>query len=134
MREPDTLLLYWLSGAEGPAGALDGGVVRPATDIVECGDEILITIELAGVEREALSANLVGHRLEVRAARHPQEPAGEKRRRYLRREIVYAPFERAIVLPDDVDAGSLEAEYRDGMLRIRVKRRAPEPPQRVPIT
>jgi HSP20 family protein len=133
VREP-ALLLYWVSGVEGPAGALDGGVLRPATDIVECGDQILITIELAGAERDALGVSVVGDRLEVRAARYPQEPAGEGARHYLRREIVYAPFERVIVLPPDADPHSLEAEYRDGMLRIRLRRRPPETPHRVPIT
>jgi HSP20 family protein len=134
VRDTD-LLLYWVCGVEGTAGALEGGVVRPATDVVECGGQILITIELAGVAREELSASLVGRRLEVRGVRRPREHDAEGVKRYLRREIVYAPFERILVLPEDVDEESFEADYRDGLLRITVRRRPPalEPAYLVPI-
>lgn len=135
MREADRLLLYWVSGVDGPTGALEGGVVRPATDVVECEDTILITVEVAGVEREELSASLVGRRLEIRGVRRPREEETDGPKRYLRREIVYAPFERVLVLPEDIDEGSFEAEYRDGLLRIAVRRRPPEaePVHRVAI-
>lgn len=135
MREADRLLFYWVSGVEGPAGHLEGGVVRPATDIVECDGRILITVELAGVEREELSASLVGRRLEIRGIRRPREHESDGAKRYLRREIVYAPFERVLVLPEDIDEQSFEAEYRDGMLWIAVQRRPPEaePVHRVTI-
>lgn len=130
MRESTTLLFYWLSAVEGPAGALAGGLVRPATDIVECGDGLLITVELAGLEREALSVTLAGRQLTVRGVRRPPEHETSRPKRYLQREIVYAPFERVVELPDDIDETSLTAEYRDGMLRVRVSRRPalPEPP------
>ncbi|HEX7126038.1 MAG TPA: Hsp20/alpha crystallin family protein [Thermodesulfobacteriota bacterium] len=127
MRDVSRLLLYWVSGVDGPTGALEGGVVRPATDVVECDDRILITVELAGVAREDLSASLVGQRLEIRGMRRPREQEDGGVKRYLRREIVYAPFERVLVLPADIDESSFEAEYRDGMLRIAVRRRPPEP-------
>ncbi len=135
MRDASRLLLYWVSGVDGPTGALEDGVVRPATDIVECDGRVLITVELAGVAREDLTASLVGNRLEVRGVRRPREQEADGAKRYLRREIVYAPFERVLVLPDDIDESSFEAEYRDGMLRIAVYRRppAPEPVHRVPI-
>lgn len=135
MREADSLLLYWVSGVDGPAGVLEGGVIRPATDIVECDGCLLITVELAGVEREDLSASLVGRRLEIRGVRRPRERETDGAKRYLRREIVYAPLERTLVLPEDIDESSFQAEYRDGMLRIGVRRRPPEPEptHRVPI-
>jgi HSP20 family protein len=134
VRDAD-LLFYWVSGTTSPAGALSEGVVHPATDVVECGDRLLITVELAGVDRADLSASLVGRRLEVRGVRRPPEDATDGAKRYLRREIVYAPFEQVLVLPENIDEDSFEAEYRDGLLRIAVRRRppAPEPTHRVPI-
>ncbi len=135
MRESTTLLFYWMSAVEGPAGSLEGGLVRPATDVVECADGLLVTVELAGAEREALSVSLAGRQLTVRGRRQPPEQETGGPKRYLRREIVYAPFERTVVLPDDIDEESLTAEYRDGMLRIRIRRRPvpPEPAHRVEI-
>lgn len=135
MHDAETLLFYWVSGMEGPAGALDRGLVRPATDVVESADVLLVTVELAGIDRDTLSVVLTGRRLEVRGTRRPPEHATGGPKRYLRREIVYAPFERVLTLPEDIDEESFEAEYRDGMLTIRVRRRpaAPEPARRVEI-
>ncbi|HWP34148.1 MAG TPA: Hsp20/alpha crystallin family protein, partial [Thermodesulfobacteriota bacterium] len=135
MRERETLLFYWIAGAEGPAGGLEWGAARPAADVVECGEALLITLELAGAERETLTVSLAGRRLEVRGVRRPPEEELGGPKRYLRREIVYGPFERALLLPEDVDEQSLEAEYRDGLLRIRLRRRpaAPEVVYRIEI-
>ncbi len=135
MREAETLLFYWMSGLEGPAGALDGGIIRPATDLIESAEGLLITVEMAGLDRDTLSVTLLGRRLEVRGVRRPPERATDGPKRCLRREIVYAPFERVLALPEDIDEESFEADYRDGMLTIRVRRRppVPEPARRVEI-
>lgn len=135
MGESETLLFYWVSGVEGPSGALEGGFVRPATDVVESAEGLLIVVEMAGVDRDTLSVTLTGRRLEVRGVRRPPERATGDPKRYLRREIVYAPFERVLALPEDLDEESFDAEYRDGLLTIRVRRRppVPEPAHRIEI-
>jgi HSP20 family protein len=135
MPDSQALLFYWVSGLSGGAAAAEGGAIRPATDVVECGGRILITVEVAGVDRDDLTATLVGQRLEIRGVRRPREADAEGMKRYLRREIAYGPFERVLVLPEDIDGESFEAEYRDGMLRVAVRRRPPaaEPAHRVPI-
>ena len=43
-------------------------------------------------------------------------------------------FRRVISLPDDIDANKVEATYRDGMLRVRVGRRAASQPRRIEIS
>ncbi len=42
-------------------------------------------------------------------------------------------FRRVVSLPDDVDPGSVEARYRDGVLHVSVKRRAAPQPRRIEI-
>ena len=43
------------------------------------------------------------------------------------------PFRRVVSLPDDVDPGSVTANYRDGVLRISVGRRESAQPRRITI-
>ena len=42
-------------------------------------------------------------------------------------------FRRIITLPDDADPDAVEATYRDGVLRISVRRRASSQPRRIAI-
>jgi HSP20 family protein len=42
-------------------------------------------------------------------------------------------FRRVISLPDDIDAGKVEATCRDGMLRVRVGRLEASRPRRIEV-
>ena len=49
------------------------------------------------------------------------------------RERFGGRFHRAISLPDDADATKVDATYRDGVLHVRIGRRAAPQPQRIAI-
>jgi HSP20 family protein len=42
-------------------------------------------------------------------------------------------FRRVLSLPDDIDPGTVDAAYRDGVLHISIKRRASAQPRRIEI-
>lgn len=42
-------------------------------------------------------------------------------------------FRRVVSLPDDVDPNAIEAKYRDGVLHVRIQRRAEAQPRRIAI-
>ncbi|MFN0186382.1 MAG: Hsp20/alpha crystallin family protein [Aquabacterium sp.] len=42
-------------------------------------------------------------------------------------------FRRVVNLPDDIDPNGVSAEYRDGVLRVSIKRRDAVQPRRIPI-
>jgi HSP20 family protein len=42
-------------------------------------------------------------------------------------------FKRVLNLPEDVDPASVEARYRDGVLRISVQRRESAQPKRIEV-
>lgn len=43
------------------------------------------------------------------------------------------PFRRVVTLPDDIDPGTVEARYRDGVLHVSVGRKAAAQPRRIEI-
>ena len=43
---------------------------------------------------------------------------------YFVREVAYGTFQRDFALPEGVDAAHVEAKYANGMLQVRVPRRA----------
>jgi HSP20 family protein len=58
--------------------------------------------------------------------------AGEKISVY-NRERTSGSFKRALSLPDDVDAGRVQASYRDGVLNVSIARREEAQPKRIAV-
>jgi len=90
----------------------------PPVDVVVSADTARVILELAGVPRQSVRVRLRGNVLEIVGRRNPpQEMAGA---RYHRAEIYFGDFRRVVELPWDGDDRDVTAEYRDGMLEIRI--------------
>ncbi len=90
----------------------------PNTDIFETDNALVIRLELAGVERDHMEITLRENTLTVRGYRH-SSPHGQ-RVYFHQAEISYGPFEKAIVLPEQLIPGAIEARYRNGFLDITI--------------
>jgi HSP20 family protein len=96
----------------------------PPADLVVSKQDARVLIELAGVPRESIQVRLRGRALEVSGRR--EAPRAPSDTHYHRAEIYFGEFRRAVELPWDADASSIEAQFKDGMLSIHL-RRAPLP-------
>ncbi len=97
---------------------------RPNVDVRETEAEVLIVVELAGVDPKDVTVEYDGSRqtLTIRGTR-PAPPAPD-RSTYRRLEILYGEFEREIALEGaPLDAGGIEATYEAGFLAIRVPKK-----------
>lgn len=101
----------------------------PASDVVERENEFLILIDLPGIERDSLDVSISDDRLVVRGERAEEE--GVPRRRGNRPSGSF--LARFGPLPQAVDQSRIGAEYRDGVLRLHLPKRAPEQAGRVKI-
>ncbi len=96
----------------------------PPADLVVSKRHARVLLELAGVPRESIQVRISGRILEVSGHREPpQEATGSH---YHRAEIYFGNFRRLVELPWEADATKVDAHYKDGMLRIRL-RPAPVP-------
>ncbi len=94
---------------------------QPAADIYQTRDGWLIKFDLAGVRPQDITVRVVGRSLTVLGIRRDHlETSGA---RFYRMEISYNSFQRTIELPNEIDPGEIESEFRDGMLLIRVQER-----------
>lgn len=100
----------------------------PAADVYNREHEYVIMIDLPGIEREALELSLDDNRLLVRGARAVEPDAAQrierKHGRFLRR---FGP------LPPTVDQAAISAEYKDGVLAVRLPKRQEQQARRVEI-
>ena len=100
------------------------------SDVYERETEYVIVLDLPGVAREALDVGLDENRLTVRGERAQAETDAHVRRA----ERPAGRFVRSFTLPETVERGQISADYKDGVLRLRLpKRREREQPRRVEI-
>jgi HSP20 family protein len=101
---------------------------NPAADVYNREHEYVIMIDLPGIEREALELSLDNDRLLVRGLRSVEQDAAQrlerKHGRFLRR---FGP------LPPMVDQSAISAEYKDGVLSVRLPKRQEQQARRVEI-
>ena len=113
---------------EGEEGEIERSDWTPAADVYNREGEYLIAVDLPGVSREGLDISLSDDRLFIRGERPPEAESGERTERPVGRFLrKFGP------LPPTVDQKSISAEYRDGVLRLRLPKRKQQKQQRVEI-
>jgi HSP20 family protein len=104
---------------------------RPAADLFETAQGLVLRLELAGVAASDVSLTLAGHELIIRGRRQPPPPADIQR--FIHLEMTFGPFTRRFALPIAVDPQRVEARYLDGILEVRLPRRQPQT-RNIPVT
>ncbi len=101
----------------------------PAADVYETDDAFVIAVDLPGIERASLDVSVDDNRLTVRGERAADE--GHRRGRGHRPSGRFVS--RFGPLPPNVDQKRIAAEYKDGVLRLRLPKRAERPAGKVKI-
>ncbi len=114
-----TLMSRFLEGFGDAPPVLDGAFI-PAADIEETDDAFIIEAELPGISKKDVDVSLSGRRLTISGERKEKERVGVLRRRV--RSM--GTFRYEVVLPADVDEDSVDARLHDGVLTVRVAKRA----------
>jgi HSP20 family protein len=113
-------------------GRGDRGAWLPATDVLTRGDDLVVRVEIPGIDPENdVEVTVEDGMLHIRGQRREtQEERGEG---YIRRETAFGAFERVIALPPGANTEGLRAEYDDGVLEVVVPGAARRPTQRVQV-
>lgn len=113
-RQMERLLDYL--GSSKPPMVQFGRMWEPAVDVYETEKDIVVLVELAGVEQDKVEVVVAGSTLVVRGERKETAPGTNKR--YYQIEIRRGLFERVILLPAATDPDRTRAAYDDGLLEI----------------
>ncbi|MCC6849675.1 MAG: Hsp20/alpha crystallin family protein [Deltaproteobacteria bacterium] len=114
----------------GKAGRDEVGFAPPV-EVAEAEKDVTVTMAVPGVEKDALHIAVDDRVLTVRGE-HRKE-SEEKKREYHRQEIHYGSFVRSVGLPAEVDAGTAEADLKNGMLKIRLPKTANPKERRIQV-
>jgi len=88
----------------------------PAIDVYEEKEQYVIKAVLPGVKREDVTLSLEDDVLTIKGERCYEED--EKQEGFLRVESTYGAFQRVLQLPQSVQADAVNAEFKDGILKI----------------
>jgi len=126
---------YWAPQGGGPAASqptdLASAVWTPAIDLTETPTELVLTVDLPGVDPSAIDLSLTGNVLSLRGEKAPaaEIPNGHNRVR----ERAVGSFHREITLTEAVDFDRVQAEARNGVLIVRLPKQEAARPRTIPI-
>jgi len=99
-------------------GASFGSSWTPAVDILEKEDSYVLEAELPGLKKEDVKISVQDNILTLRGEKKDERK--ESRKGYLRMETGYGSFTRSFTLPSTINTSKIEAEFKDGVLKINV--------------
>jgi HSP20 family protein len=104
----------------------------PLVDIYEtAGHDLVIKAELPDMSREAIEVTVENNTLTLKGTKTP--PADVKDEQFRRSERHYGAFVRSFTLPTTVDASKVAAEYRNGVLTVKLPYRQEAKPRTINV-
>jgi HSP20 family protein len=122
-----------LLGSVGGQATINGGnrPWMPAVDVWETEKEVVYAFDLPGIPEDKISVEHDEGSLTVSGERErTQEVSEDRLYRYERR---FGTFARTVGLPSGVGEDAIKADYRDGVLEIRVAKPEQPTPRRIQI-
>ncbi len=90
----------------------------PAVNIAENDNEVIVTAEIPGMEKNDLDVSLSGDVLTIKGEKKVEHE--EKAENFHRVERSYGSFSRSFTLPCDIQADKVDATYKDGVLTLKL--------------
>jgi HSP20 family protein len=120
---------HGLPGNENP---MTPGAWVPPVDIYQNGDhEMVLKAELPDMTREDIEITLDKGLLAIKGEKRLASDVNEER--FHRIERSYGTFSRSFSLPQSVDASRISAEYRSGVLTVRLPLREEAKPRQIKV-
>ena len=95
-----------------------GRLWNPAADVYRSNEGWVVKVDLAGVCSEELEIELDQSNLRIRGCR--RDTLFKEGFSYQHMEITYSRFEKTIQFPCSIEAASIQHDYHDGFLIVRL--------------
>lgn len=97
------------------------------TDIRDEGEKYVMEAELPGFTKEDIKLDINGSYLVLTAEHKNEKDEKDDKGKYIRRERSYGSYTRSFDITG-VDTENISAEYKDGILKIDLPKKASEEP------
>ncbi|MDT8408248.1 MAG: Hsp20/alpha crystallin family protein [Wenzhouxiangellaceae bacterium] len=100
--------------------AEDGLLLRPKVDIAESNKAYRVSVEVPGIDSKDIELRIENDALVVSGEKRQESEQDDEG--FHRVERSYGQFRRVLALPDDADPDNIEADFKNGVLKIRIPR------------
>ncbi len=116
---------------EGPEEALTTTSFAPPVDIYEDEHNITLKLEVPGIDEKDIDVRIDNNTLTVHGERKIEKE--EKEENFRRVERQYGSFTRSFTLPSSVDVSQVSADYVQGVLNIKLAKKAEAKPKQIKV-
>lgn len=103
----------------------------PALDVYEKDGEMVIRVDLPGMEKKDVKVKVLENVLVIEGERKLEKRVEEEN--YLCREACFGTFTRRIALPNPVEEYEVKANLENGVLEVHVPVKEAEKPKEIPV-
>ena len=101
-------------------------------DVTENNGGYVVRAEIPGVKKEDINVAIDGNQVEI-SAEVKNEKDVKEGEKVLRSERYFGKVYRAFALGEDIDEGATQARYADGILELKLAKKAPTSARRITI-
>lgn len=105
-------------------------VLVPRVDVFEDVGGITLVADMAGVPRDQLELHVEGDTLRLEGDIVSQAPDNME---VVYAEVQHSHYRRAFALSPELDTSRIEAQFRDGVLNLRIPKHAHAQPRRIEV-
>jgi HSP20 family protein len=109
----------------------ENAVWMPMTDILEDDGQYYLNIDLPGIKKEDVKINYSNGQLSISGERKLETV--EKNAKYHRAERSYGKYYRSFTLPQKIKENEINAEFKDGQLKISIPKSEEAKPKQLEI-
>lgn len=104
----------------------------PPVDIYQTGGhEVVLKAELPDMSRDDIDVNIENFVLTIKGEKKPSSEVKDEQFHHVERR--YGAFSRSFSLPQTVDTGKVGAEYKNGVLTVRIPLREEAKPRSIKV-
>ena len=103
----------------------------PAVDVQETEKDYLVKADLPEIKKDDVKVNIADGMLTLEGERTQEKEEAGKKFHKIERE--YGKFVRRFSLPTDIDAQGVSAEFKDGVLNVRLPKSASSKPKSITV-
>ena len=103
-------------------------------DISENEREVEIKASLPGVNPDEINISVQNDVLTIRGEHREETEDKDDKKQYHRREVRYGSFVRSIALPSSVDPDNAQAEFKNGMLQLKLPKSEAAKPRQIKVS
>ncbi|RZJ04081.1 MAG: Hsp20/alpha crystallin family protein [Haliea sp.] len=102
----------------------DAPELKMRVDVVEKDDAYQVKADIPGVKKEDINVRIEGNLVQIDAESKSEKDTKDEGGKVLRSERSYGSISRTFSLAQDVDDVKAEAKYADGVLTLRLPKKA----------